>query len=290
LIKDLLIDHIKNNVPDSEIAVLLSGGVDSVSVGLAAESAGKEVHAYSFHLDTHKSYDFLKAEEVSNLLGWKFTGIVVPTTKLVDDWHRLVKHGCRKKTHFETVFPFLYVYPEIVEKYVLSGWIADAYFQPGKTAAMRYTSFAKAKKYMKAVHEGKAPRVTWTQHRLNYIDGDCAGLKEHTRLTESYNKIHITPYGDKKIRELLFKKTWQELNKPRQKEIIRKDFTELEKCGNIRQHQNLHLNAGIDKLFETLLNNSEINFNNRNRMMDVCRDWYKKEQDGILPIQSKRRT
>ena len=50
MIKSLLVNHIKNNVPDSEIAVLLSGGVDSVSVGLAAESAGKEVHEYSFHL------------------------------------------------------------------------------------------------------------------------------------------------------------------------------------------------------------------------------------------------
>ena len=74
------------------------------------------------------------------------------------------------------------------------------------------------------------------------------------------------------------------MNKPRQKEFIRKDFTELENFGKIRDHQNLHLNAGVDKLFETLLNNSDINFNNRKRMMDVCRDWYKKERHGILPV------
>ena len=284
MIKKLLVDHIKNNVPDDKVAVLLSGGLDSVSVSLAAASAGKKVQAYSFHLDTHKSYDFKKAREVCEHMKWGFTEIVVPTDNLIQDWYRLVKHGCRKKTHFETVFPFLYVYPEIVEKYVLSGWIADAYFQPGKTASMRYTSFGKAKKYMKAVHDKKAPRVTWTQYRLNYIDGDCAGLKEHTRLAESHDKIHITPYGDKKIRELLFKKTWKQLNKPRQKETIRKDFTELKKFGKIKDHQNLHLNAGVDKLFETLLNNSDINFNNRKRMMDVCRDWYKKERHGILPV------
>ena len=48
MIKDLLIDHIKNNVPDSEVAVLLSGGVDSISVALAAHHVGKKVHAYSF--------------------------------------------------------------------------------------------------------------------------------------------------------------------------------------------------------------------------------------------------
>mgnify|MGYP001022779474 FL=1 len=79
-------------------------------------------------------------------------------------------------------------------------------------------------------------------------------------------------------------KSWQEVNTPRQKEIIRKDFTELEKYGNIKQHQNLHLNAGVDKLFETLLNNSEINFKNRKRMMDVCRDNYERNKNDLFAI------
>jgi hypothetical protein len=37
------------------------------------------------------------------------------------------------------------------------------------------------------------------------------------------------------------------------------------------------LGAGVDKLFESLLNNSKVNYNNRKRMMDVSKDWYKKE-------------
>ena len=285
MIKKLLEDHIRKNVSDDKVALLISGGVDSISVGLAAHYVGKKVHGYSFCLDSHESSDFKAAREVCKQMKWDFTEIIVPTNNLVDDWHRLVKHGCRKKTHFEAaVYPFLYVYPRIIEKYVCSGWIADGYFQPGKTASMRYTSFSKAKQYMKVYREGKAPRVTWNQQRLNYIDGDCAGLKQHTKLAESHNKVHITPYGDKKIREYLMAMSWKELNKPRQKEIIRRDFTELENFGTIKPHQNLHLNAGIDKLFKTLLNNPEINFNERKRMMDVCRDWYKKETTGVLPV------
>ena len=68
--------------------------------------------------------------------------------------------------------------------------------------------------------------------------------------------------------------------KPKQKYFVRKDFTELKKLGTIKSHQNLHLNAGIDKLFEKLLNNPEINFKNRKRMMDVSKDW----STGVLPI------
>ena len=280
LIKDLLVDHIKNNVPDSEIAVLLSGGVDSVSVGLAAESAGKEVHAYSFYLNGAPSYDFIKAAEVAHKRNWNFTPIVVPTENLIEDWHRLVELNCRKKTHFECVFPFLYVYPEIEEKYVLTGWGADGYFGPSKKAMMRYSSYKKKRNYVKYCQDHNQKRLNWNEFRLAYLDGDCAGLKEHTNLATKHNKIHVTPYLDADVRKLLMSKSYKELNKPKQKYFIRSDFTELKKFGTIKPHQNLHLNAGVDKLFETLLNNTEINFNERKRMMDVCRDW----SNGVLPI------
>ncbi|OUW61810.1 MAG: hypothetical protein CBD63_00535, partial [Candidatus Pelagibacter sp. TMED203] len=65
-----MIDKILMNevtVPDKDCALLLSGGVDSISVGFCAERLGKKVHAYSFRLDTNPSYDFLKAKEVAEL-------------------------------------------------------------------------------------------------------------------------------------------------------------------------------------------------------------------------------
>ena len=44
-------------------------------------------------------------------MGWTFKPTTVPTDNLEEDWHTLVKLECKKKTHFECVFPFLYVYP-----------------------------------------------------------------------------------------------------------------------------------------------------------------------------------
>lgn len=285
MIKSLLINHINNNVPDNKVAVLLSGGVDSLSVALAAHDVGKKVHPYTFYLDGEESYDAKTAREFSDSMGWNCKTIVVPKTNLEDDWHRLVKHRCRKKTHFETVFPFLYVYPEINEKYVLTGWGADGYFGVSKKAMMRYSNFNKKRNYVRYCKKHNQKRLNWNEFRIEYLDGDCAGYKEHTRLAETYNKVHIAPYKDSMdIRNLLMSKSWQELNKPRQKEIIRKDFTELEKYGNIKQHQNLHLNSGVDKLFETLLNNGEINFKNRKRMMDVCRDNYERNKNDLYAI------
>ena len=63
MIKKLLENHIKLNIPDERVAVLLSGGVDSLSVALSAHDVGKQIEAYSFHLKGNKSYDFKTAKE-----------------------------------------------------------------------------------------------------------------------------------------------------------------------------------------------------------------------------------
>ena len=285
MIKKLLVDHIRNNVPDRRVAVLLSGGVDSISVGLAAHHAGKEVHAYSFQLGNQTSYDFAKAAEVAYNMNWDFTPVVVPKENLISDWHRLVKLGCRKKTHYETVFPFLYVYPEIEETYVVTGWGADGYFGVGKKAMMRYSNDKKWDNYTNYCKEHNQKQLTFNQFREAYFsEGNTAGLDWHTKVAVEYNKKHITPYLDENVRDYLMSKTYRDLNIPKQKSIVRRDFTEFKKFGRIETHINLHLAAGIDKLFETLLNNPDINFNDRTRMMDVSRDWYKKEITGVLPV------
>ena len=53
---------------------------------------------------------------------WKFMGITINTNQLVNDFKLLVELGCRKKTQFECIYPFLYIFLEIKEQYVLSGW------------------------------------------------------------------------------------------------------------------------------------------------------------------------
>ena len=148
MIKELLETQIREQIPTKKCAVLLSGGVDSLSVALAAHNVGKEVIAYSFHLEGNESYDFKTAQKFSEKMGWTFKPTIVPTDNLLDDWLTLVELECKKKTHFECVFPFLYVYPKITEEYVLTGWGADGYFGVSKKAQMRYGSKKGNKKYM----------------------------------------------------------------------------------------------------------------------------------------------
>ena len=47
----------------------------------------------------------------------------------------------------------------------------------------------------------------------------------------------------------------------------------FDKVGKVKNHLNLQLDSGIATLFESLLNNNKINFNKRNRMLEVYKDW-----------------
>ena len=151
----------------------------------------------------------------------------------------------------------------------MSGWIADAYHGVSKKATMRHRP------------ESTYEPETFDEFRDRYLlPENCAGLKWHNKVVTMYDKIHVTPYLDSKVKKYFYQFTWEELNRPKQKIKIRNDFTKIENFGIIKPHTNLHLGAGINKLFETLLNNSDINFKERKRVMDMCRDW----QGGRLDI------
>jgi asparagine synthetase B (glutamine-hydrolysing) len=139
VIDSILVREVNAMSGEQNVAVLLSGGVDSVSVAFAAHRLGKKITAYTFHLDGQPSYDSQKAVDIAKTMGWDYQVVVVPTDNVEQDFIRLAKEVyCEKKTHFECCFPFLYVYPQIKEHEVLSGWAADGYYGVSKKANIHY--------------------------------------------------------------------------------------------------------------------------------------------------------
>ena len=257
MIDKILTKEIEKTVPDKEVAVLLSGGVDSISVAFAAERLGKKIISYSFRLDNHESYDYNKAKDIAQMRNWRFIGVTVPTDRLVEDFHYLVKLGCRKKTQFECTFPFLYIYPQIKENYVLSGWAADGYYGLSKKAMIHYKG------------------DNFNQFRDDYFKKENqAGFMWHNKIAMLNNKKLVTPYLSESVKKFFYKYNHEQLNKPFQKHHVRNGFYEFNEIGKVDKHLNLQIGSGITKLFGTLLKNKDINFKNRNRMLDVYRDWH----------------
>ena len=91
-----------------------------------------------------------------------------------------------------------------------------------------------------------------------------------------FNKKFITPYLTEDVRMFFYDKDWEELNKPFQKHHVVNAFPEFKKF-KFKKHINLQLGSGIDKLFESLLNNNTLNPKGKYKSVSgLCQSWGKK--------------
>ena len=228
-IRSVLQDIIKP-LPN-KICVATSGGMDSSSVVLSALDIGKEVRIYSFSFGDKFSSDF----EAARKLAWEFNLTFVPVwlpteqDEIVETVKHLIKKvGCKKKTAIECLFPFYYlikIMKEFEDETLVTGVAADGHFGLSKKAMIHYSKDdQKFKKF-----------------RQDYFSNlESAGTKRLIKLCE-LNKINLcNPYFEPSVFSLWIDKNWQELNKPRQKEVIRKYYPELDDL-KIKPHTNLQL-------------------------------------------------
>lgn len=184
----------------SEAALLLSGGIDSYSVGVAAQMSGKKIVAYTYELEGVPSMDRPRAERLARRRGWVLKVVIVPTGNLSNDFLRLVAdHGCRRKVQAEVIFPMMYVLPAIEEDVILTGWNADDHY--ANTAADQ-RALAIAKRKGASVTELAALFDGIRQRQYEEFD---ASDSDHTfwiasRIASTHNKQLLDPYSHVEIR------------------------------------------------------------------------------------------
>ena len=124
--------------------------------------------------------------------------------------------------------------------------------------------------------------------RYNYFHNtpNAGAMDQLRQFCSEYDKVLSVPYFEKEVYDYFYDKSWEEINRPVQKHLIKKCYKEFDKI-KVKPHINYQLCAEIDHLFEKLIDVKEINFKNRKRVMDICRDWYEKTQNNtgaVLPI------
>ena len=215
----------------NKICVATSGGIDSSSVVLSALDVGKDVTIYSFSFGDNFSSDFDAARRLAYKFDLTFTPVWLPTEQdeIVETVKHLIKKvGCKKKTAIECLFPFVYLIKQMQHfehETLVTGVAADGHFGLSKKAMIHYSKDdQKFKKF-----------------RQDYFSNlESAGTKRLIKLCE-LNKINLcNPYFEPSVFSLWIDKNWQELNKPRQKEVIRKYYPELDDL-KIKPHTNLQL-------------------------------------------------
>ncbi len=260
MIDKILSEIIEKQVLGDDVAILMGGGVDAATLLFTCLRLNKNPHGYSFYIEGQSSYDSEKAEEICKTFDIPFTPIPLPTNNLVSDFKLLAsKYKCRKKTHFECIWPFIYTFPKVKEKYILTGVGADSHYVLSKKGMMHY----------------KDTIELMDEYRYDYFSQENPGALDQLRqFCDEYDKILCVPYFEKEVYDCFYGKSWEEINRPYQKYLVKSRFDEFKKI-KVKPHINYQLCAKIPELFETLIENKEINFKRRSRVMDMCRDWRK---------------
>ncbi|MHC4314765.1 MAG: asparagine synthase-related protein [Planctomycetota bacterium] len=247
---------------ESDVAVCLSSGIDSTSNMLGLLELKKNVRAYSFHIEGVQSQDFVHARANAKTFGVEFIECVIPNEVNVDIVIEIISdYKRKKKTDIECIYPFYYLFPLVKEHVVLTGAYADVHFCISKNAMIhfRHTLELMNQCRMKLFKNKDTSQIT----ELAQMARERFGLRVET----AFDKMNMINY--------FADKTWDEINRPRQKQAYVDMFPE--QFEKIRRFNHTSLQCGdsqIRELFEPLLNSEILNVNKRKRMMDLYRDLY----------------
>ena len=86
---------------EDRVCILLSGGIDSTLMGLVSHHIGKKVVGVSYQIEKEENIDCVRSSNTSEIMGWEFHRVVVPTDK-IEDWffHLIYEQKCEKKRCF----------------------------------------------------------------------------------------------------------------------------------------------------------------------------------------------
>lgn len=232
--------------PHDNLYVLLSSGLDSQSILYSCLELKKSITVVSFRIDGVYSTDFRCAKKLADMNNLEFIEVVLPTdiSQLSKDILYMANVlGCKKKTDFECIFPFLYVYKRLSGKALISGMGADVWYLLSKSAMINHRSNPDAFR------------------EKNYARPDFAQRCYHSDLCKRHEASHLMPFMDKVFFDAFKGKSWDELNRPKQKNDIRTQYPEL-RSGLHFKHTNLQKgDSQIASVFEKLLD-TEWNNNN----------------------------
>ena len=224
-VRKVLLDELAA-IPDYSVGLLLSGGIDSASLMFGLLEVGKRVTAYSFMLDGHVSTDFALARRNARAFGVPFVPVFLPRDlpSLKRDLYRLARTGkATRKTDFECGWPMLHAYPAVRERVVVSGMGADGHFCISKKGMIHFRD-----------------RIDDFRRGL-YASPGYAQRPLHELLASAQGKVAVLPYMTDAMRAEFLGTTWDQCNRPRQKQPILDAFPDQFARMKVLPHTNLQL-------------------------------------------------
>lgn len=226
---------------DGSIGVATSGGVDSSVLIIACLDLGYKPNVLSFKMDNRSdSYDFYSARRLAKKFCLEFVPVLLPSSPkiILEKVIYEIKHfQIKKKTAIECVYPMMFVFDTCEQlgiQNLICGHGADGHYALSKKAMIHYRSTKELfQQFRKAYFKNK-----------NVAQSDT--LKQIAK--QKNITLHL-PYMQQTYFDLFNDLSWFEVNYPRQKELIRRDFPELNAM-KLKNHLNLQL--GDSHIAETI--------------------------------------
>lgn len=229
----------------NSVAVLFSGGMDSLSLALSCLDVGIQPTLYTFSLKSYESPDLISSRQIASLLQLPLVEVMIDDTdvaKLQEDVLFIMNlFQTKRKTAIQCIYPFLYVAPVIKEEFVLTGLCADdIYGTPRSIAKHRNTE--------------KFDEIRHNRHN----DPQSSAYKHLKLWFEMLNKTFVAPYKESEpLTSYLLGLSYKELHSPKQKYPMYKDYQdELEQHQLYRLNSNLQVGSRVREWHDELMNTS----------------------------------
>ena len=259
-----LINNYLSQLKGQDVALLFSGGLDSLSLLFSCLDLGIKPHLYTFKLNGNDSTDYITSKRLAEELDLEFTCITMPcetNTLVVDVFHIVRDFKVRKKTQIQCIHPFLYIADVVSENIILTGLCADDLY--GSSRKMQELG-------------RKDSRLFYEKRLEKHQDLTSSSYIFIKELFESKGKTFIAPYKDSEdLVEFILSKDLHELHSPKQKNVMYQDYKlELDKYSLYRRNSNLQVNSGLREFHDKLLN-TELNVCNYKSVTGIYNTMYR---------------
>jgi len=236
-----MIEDIKETIRKSynkRLILLLSGGVDSTLLAIAMKELGADFMALTFHAKDHVPTDLKIARETCKNLGIYHEEISFDTDveSIVKSIPRLKSLGAKTKTDYECFYPMLRVYDTYPRYTLVSGLGCDGLFAISKKACIHYKD------------------KPWELSRSLVNNPRYCQRVLHKAICAETSSSHVMPYLEERVYSKVIGRTWEELNKPKQKNLIYESAKEYFEEFGYPKHTNYQKgDSRIDSSFYSLV-------------------------------------
>jgi asparagine synthetase B (glutamine-hydrolysing) len=261
-LKGLINNYFMENIGDkNNVALLFSGGTDSLTCLFSLLELEIKPTLYSFHLESLIHKDIEVSKKVAEY--YKLNHIIIEIPRNIEQLKENVKYLIKRfdisrKTNVQCTYPFLHVLPYVNEKYVVSGLCADDLYGTSKSMIINCS---------------KNKTIFDEKRKKTFEDLNSSAFNSIRQLIEEdFNKSFLTPYRNNDVINFLMSFSWKELNKPKQKQIAVDSYRRyFEKQDIYRKNTNLQVGSGIREWHSELVF-TNLNSTGRKRVDEIYKD------------------